>query len=365
MKTKIPALLFAVTVVAYSCISDETPLKTVSLELPSTPYPYNVGTNDYLPTLGRVLFYDKQLSINNSVSCSSCHKQNLAFADNVRFSKGFENTFTTRNSMPIQNLGSASFFPDSGFNNPGPIEFGTSLFWDGREHNLQSMVLKPIVNHIEMGMTDLEALTERLSVLSYYKDLFVKAYGQPVITSDRIAEALSLFLLSINSGRSKFDHSMQGTEKLGILEKEGLHLFDSTYNCNSCHQVQSVHGYIFAGTFANIGLDEEYTDTGLAAVTRSPSDVGKFKIPSLRNVSLTGPYMHDGRFATLDEVLEHYSHGVADHPNLDFRLRDNNGQPILREIPVQDKKAIIAFLRTLTDYEMISDEKFSNPFNTK
>lgn len=378
MKTRLLILFSAVAliVLCYACATDESQLKTTTyLDLPETPYTYGAG-NNHLSTLGRVLFYDRQLSVNNSMSCNTCHKQSLAFADNVAFSKGFENVLTSRNSMPIQNLQPSIFGIGGGIMIEGDINslprpndsfvgVRSVLFWDGRENNLQSMVMKPVANHVEMGIRDMNKLTRKLSDIPYYKDLFQKAYGTEEITTERIAEALSSFLINITSGNTKMDHSLTGKAQLTSLELQGQHLFKTVYDCNACHQVQSTHGYLFAGTFSNIGLDAQYADPGLETVTRRASDAGKFKIPSLRNVALTAPYMHDGRFATLDEVISHYSHGIEDHPNLDPRLRDENGKPLQMNIPEQDKKAIIAFLHTLTDYEMINDVRFSNPFKAR
>jgi cytochrome c peroxidase len=304
-----------------------------------------MSENDNVPTLGRVLFYDRQLSVNNSVSCSSCHKQNLAFADNVAFSTGFENRLTARNSMPIQNLGSF---------------FGEALFWDGREQMLTSMVLRPVVNHVEMGITDLDALAAKLSNVPYYRDLFLNAYGSETVTREKIADALANFLTQIRSTNTRLDMG-----QLNALEISGQQLFTSKYDCNSCHQVESPHGYIMAGTFANIGLDPVYTDDGLQRVSNSSTDAGKFKIPSLRNVALTAPYMHDGRFNTLEEVIDHYSTGITAHPNLDPRLRQPDGAPVAFNISESEKKAIVAFLNSLTDYTMISDPKLSNPFKSR
>jgi len=342
-----PLLLFFI--ILQACESDEK-LKTEYLDLPAVPFDYQRTENDNAATLGRVLFYDRQLSLNNSVSCSSCHKQTFAFSDNVAKSVGFENKLTDRNSMPIQNI------DNFGVGFPG-FQF---LFWDGRETSLTQMVMKPIVNHIEMGFSDLDELSAKLSEVPYYKTLFTNAYGSDEITKEKIADALSTFLMQITSMNTAFD---DGT--LTALQTEGMELFSSRYNCNECHQVQDPHGYINAGTFANIGLDEVYDDEGLRAVTQSVGDIGRFKIPSLRNVTLTGPYMHDGRFNTLEEVLDHYSEGIADHPSLDPKLRGSDGKPLRLSITAHEKDAIIAFLHSFTDYSMISDPKFSNPFNSR
>jgi cytochrome c peroxidase len=364
MKNQTLYLLFAAGLAVTTCSVREEPARSEILELPQTPFQYR-GTTDHVGTLGRVLFYDRNLSVNNSLACSSCHKQSLAFADNVALSAGFENRVARRNSMPIQNLsgnGTGIDGVDDGF----PSQTGIPLFWDGRETQLNSMVLKPITNHVEMGVGDLNALCQKLKNVSYYPALFTNAFGSEDITPERIGEALKGFVGSISSAETKFDKSRMGSAQLTALEDEGRQLFKETYDCNQCHQVDGTHGYIMAGTFANIGLDAEYADQGRAEVSQSTWDRGRFKIPSLRNVALTAPYMHDGRFATLDDVIEHYSDEIQDNENLDFRLRDReNGQPLRLDISEHDKSAIIAFLNTLTDQNMISDVRFSNPFKTK
>jgi cytochrome c peroxidase len=357
------SLLAGLALLGASCTTEESPIQTLSLELPSTPDTYLTGS--HIPTLGRVLFYDRKLSLNNSVACATCHKQNLAFADNVAFSEGFERKLTARNSMPIQNLTTSFRFDTLVIDPIMPGFFPTLLFWDGREHDLRTMVMKPIVNHVEMGFTDLSKLEEKLARVDYYEPLFEKAFGDKIITEERIALAISSFVQSITSQETKFNNMVVGTATLSALEIKGRELFTSTYDCNSCHQIESPHGYIMAGTFANIGLEQSYQDNGLGEVTKNSADNGKFKIPSLRNVTLTAPYMHDGRFKTLDDVMEHYSHGIEDHPNLDPRLRSATGAARVMEIPQGDKTAIIAFLHTLTDYKMITDPKFSDPFKVQ
>ncbi|MBN8576323.1 MAG: c-type cytochrome [Cytophagales bacterium] len=403
---KLPFLAFALAVVVIACDPFEHSNRTLTLELPEQPFNYSVaGVSDDLPTLGRVLFYDGRLSLNNSISCGSCHKQALAFADNAALSRGFENRVTPRNSMPIQNIisdafqtfflpgvpsdSTASDDPDPGTvieTDPGaagylpgvtpPAEFfttPTSLFWDGRESNLKLMVTRPIMNHIEMGIHDMEALAQKLSQLPMYKPLFEKAFGDAEITSERISAGLSAFLMSIRSNQSKFDQAMvartdaitfesKPTNSLTVntplisltaQEELGRQLFFNKFNCNSCHELNG---------FADIGLDAVAKDDGLMATTHIEQHRGQFKIPSLRNVQVTGPYMHDGRFKTLEEVLEHYSRGIKNSANLDSRLKDNAGRPMQMNMTPAEIKAIVAFLGTLTDYQMISDPKFSNPF---
>jgi cytochrome c peroxidase len=360
MKINSALLLFAgVAFIGVSCTIEETPIQTLSVNLPANSDVYSTGT--HVPTLGRVLFYDRKLSLNNSVACASCHKQNLAFADNVQFSEGFENKLTLRNSMPIQNI-LAGFNTDSLFVDPMPEFLPTFLFWDGRERDLKTMVMKPIINHVEMGFTDLSKLEEKLAREPYYESLFIKAFGDKAITEERIATAITAFVQSISSQETKFDRALFQNQPLSAIEQKGRDLFTDLYDCNSCHQIENPHGYIMAGTFANIGLEQAYQDNGLGDVSKQSFDNGKFKIPSLRNVVLTAPYMHDGRFETLDDVMEHYSNGIANHPNLDPRLKTATGAPRVMEIPEGDKAAIIVFLQTLTDYNMITDQKFSDPF---
>ena len=363
MKKVLLVALIAIGIASCSPESDIEPKKTV-LNLPAVPYEYLGDSNQ--ATLGRVLFYDPQLSINNSISCASCHKQELAFADNKQFSRGFDSRLTTRNSMPIQNLVSPfigfvtddSFFQTSFF-------FSSGLFWDGRGEDHSTSVLLPIVNHVEMGIPNLDYLAEKISSIDYYPELFEKAFGDDEINQTNIGLAINQFLINIQSNQTKFDKTLEGSEVLSPKEALGRTLFFTKYECNSCHQVESPNGYVFAGTFANVGLDKVYTDPGLEQITKNAQDNGKFKIPSLRNVALTAPYMHDGRFETLDEVIKHYGENVENNPNLDFRLRDDNGNPIRFEIPDHEVKAIIAFLGTLTDFEMTRDVRLSNPFVTK
>lgn len=360
--------ILAVALLIASCKKDDAVLSSTYLDLPKEPATYVQGINNNIPELGRVLFYDRSMSVNNSVSCSSCHKQVFGFADNVAFSRGFDNELTLRNSMPIQNLGNT--FGIIGFTGVGDDRFapgfGQRLFWDGREQDLNKMVLRPILNHIEMGISDTEELAKKLKTIPYYAPLFKKAYDSEEITSEKIADALSWFVRSITTNNTKLDKVRMGHARLSALELNGQALFFEKYDCNSCHQVETPNGYaLFGGEFANIGLNDEYADNGLSKTSSQSTDAGKFKIPSLRNVSLTAPYMHDGRFATLDEVMEHYSDKISSHLNLDPRLRDENGQARKMNISESEKKAIIAFIHTLTDFDAVTDPKFANPFKIK
>ncbi len=267
--------LFAVAILFYSSQQPAEPkIGTAYLNLPQTPYEYNTG-NNYVPTLVRVLFYYTRLSASNSISCASCHKQALAFADNAQFSRGFGGQLTGRNSMPIQNLVQSGFSisSDSGIMDPGPAHL--TLFWDGREALVEAQVLRPITNHIEMGMT-LDELTSKLAARTEYKSLFKDAFGTEEITEGRIAVSLASFISSINSKNSRFDQYAQGQKTLSSVEGTGMKLFFGKYNCNTCHQVMIPNGYQVGGGFVDTGLDQSPKDKGRFDVTFNPSDICKF-----------------------------------------------------------------------------------------
>ncbi len=321
-------------------------------EIPS----YNGGTSgssDAEIHLGRVLFYDKALSVNNSISCASCHKQEVAFADNVAQSVGFENRLTSRNSIAIQNLSAGGIFFEQ------PV-----LFWDGRENSLFSLISKPIANHIEMGMDDDMSLLNKLNAIPYIQSLTEKAYGEnQSLTMDRLSTSMSAFLSMVTTQNSKFDQEQMNNNNgtlFNALELKGKILFKTTYQCNSCH-APSPGGYHSNG-FVNIGLNVNDQDKGRMNVSKDNTDLGAFKIPDLHNVALTAPYMHDGRFKTLDDVLDHYSHGIQANVNLDNRLRNADGSAKQLNITEEDKAALIAFLGTLTDYTVLNNSLLSNPF---
>jgi cytochrome c peroxidase len=328
--------------------------------------PFDNPITDAGATLGRVLFYDKALSASQTVACASCHAQDHGFSDtNVR-SLGFAGGMTRRNSMPVS---------EARYYRPG------HFFWDERAATLEEQVLKPIQDSTEMGMT-LPALTSRLGGLPYYKPLFQSAFGDPEVTSDRIARALAQFARSIVSYRSRFD---AGLAQAGDItapfpaftqqENQGKALFLGRGGCAACHldsgppqpgaRLNQAIFLIFRAT--NNGLDASLTDgdTGVGGVTGAQNQLGLFKSPSLRNVALTAPYMHDGRFATLDEVVEHYNSGVKPHPNLDPRLRVSPTgavEPRRLNLTPAEAASLVAFLKTLTDESLLKDSKYSDPF---
>lgn len=317
--------------------------------------PADNPVTDWGATLGRVLFYDTRLSANSTRSCASCHQQAHGFSDPARFSAGFNGGTTPRHSMGLAN---AAYYPNGRF------------FWDERAASLESQVLLPIQDPVEMGLS-LPELVARLSAVTYYPVLFERAFGSQVITSDRAARALAQFVRSMVSYQSRFDAgraTFPGAVNLGqalfpnftAQEQQGMALFfdPGRGNCAACHGTET----FTAPRASNNGLDLVPTDPGLAATTGNPADAGKFKVPSLRNVAIRAPFMHDGRHATLEQVLGHYSNGVRATANLAPELRRPDGTPRQANFSPQERDALRAFLGTLTDPVLSSDARWSNPF---
>lgn len=301
--------------------------------------------------LGRILFYDKRVSINNTISCGSCHKQEFAFSDGIQFSQGV-NGLTTRNSMALSNL----LWQDK-------------FFWDGRVNSLEKQSIIPIQNKTEMGQ-HLDTLNAKLSRIPSYQNLFQKAFGSREITTDRIAIALAQFQKTIISSGSKFDKYLTGdTTALNAREKNGYYLFMTVPDyslkkrgagCVSCHSSPALQ---LGFSFQNNGLDSVFQDKGLGEISLSYLDNGKFKVPSLRNISLTSPYMHDGRFETLQEVIDHYNHGIKTSSTLaPFLKMTNSHRSKGLGLTNQEVNDLIDFLNTLTDTELLKRKDLSDPF---
>jgi cytochrome c peroxidase len=330
--------------------------------------PPDNSTSDAGATLGRVLFYDTSLSRNHTIACASCHLQRAGFSDPRRFSVGFQGGQTKRNAMGLVNLR----YSNIRSHQPG-------FFWDERAATLEDQVLMPIQDPVEMGMT-LDDLERRLAGLPYYPPLFEAAFRSPRVTRERISQALAQFLRSMTSLHSRFDRAapaggdyVTDFDDFSAQENLGKSLFiggpDGTleHGCAHCHVPPT-----FAMTRAmNNGLAIKYADPGLGALDRPPNDPfdpsndGKFKAPSLRNVALTAPYMHDGRFATLEQVIDHYSDGVHPHENLALAFEDRdpaNGATLGLRLTAKQKAALIAFLHTLTDDQFVADARFADPF---
>ena len=261
-------------------------------------------------TLGRVLFYDTRLSVNNTIACASCHQQKHAFADPRRFSKGFNGKEGDRNAMSLVN---ARFYSRGKF------------FWDERAGSLEEQVLHPIQNKIEMGQT-LPAVVRMVGADPAYARLFQKAFGKEEITQEHIARALAQFIRSMVSYQSKYDEGLAKASSVRAdfpnftdQENRGKSLF--LRQCAVCHLPPGQAAVFYMRVPANNGLDADLqaADAGVADITLNRFHTGQFKSPSLRNVEFTAPYMHDGRFSTLEKVIDHYSTGVKLHPNLDPR----------------------------------------------
>jgi len=288
-------------------------------------------------------------------SCASCHKQANSFSDITALSKGFTGGSTGRNSMSLID---AKYYPNGRF------------FWDQRAATLEQQVLMPIQDLVEMGIT-LDTLVKRVQDQPYYPSLFTKSFGNNTINSDLISKALSQFVRSIVSFQSKYDQGRQNFPanpapapnavfpNFTTQENRGKEIFLSPIGgCAPCHGSET----FTAPQEKNNGLDMSTVDRGFGAVLNNANLDATFKVGSLRNIELTAPYMHDGRFATLEQVVEHYNSGVKNHPNLSQQLRLPNGQPRLLNLSDADKDALVAFLKTLTDTNVTADVKYSSPF---
>ena len=300
--------------------------------------------------LGRHLFYDTRLSGNETQSCASCHNQSFAFTDNGRrFSTGITGAIGSKNSMPIFNL-----------------SWSNRFFWDGRASSLRQQVLLPIEDPIEMH-DNLPNVVNKLQQTSLYPDLFGKAYGTDEISAERMAKALEQFIISIVSTDSKFDRYRINPvlNPLTASEQRGFDLFMREFSSPGSNRPKGADCFHCHGThlftvnnFTNNGLDANPA-VGFEIVTGNPMDRGKFKTPTLRNVALTAPYMHDGRFATLEEVVEHYNSGLKVSPTIDINLKSTG---IGLGLSAQDKADLVAFLHTLTDTVFTNNPAYANPF---
>ena len=286
--------------------------------------------------LGKRLFFEPLLSGNNQMSCGTCHHQEAAFVDaGKQFSEGITGEKGTRNAMPLFNLGWAKKF-----------------FWDGGAIGLENQVLGPITNPVEMH-EDLNVAVAELQAHPEYPALFRKAFGTDKVSTALIMKAIAQFERTLISGNSKFDQWQRGQVALTVEELRGYELFTNMEkgDCNHCHVVSS---QFTDYELRNNGLDSIFTDEGAEKITLNPLDKGKFKTPSLRNVELTAPYMHDGRFATLEEVVDHYNTGIKHSTTLDPNLQ----HLAPGRLSQQDVNDLVAFMKTLTDHDFINDPRF-------
>lgn len=331
-------------------IANEVPGTTsyrleVSRRLPRVSLPADNPLTVEGVELGRRLFHEQRLSSTNAQSCASCHEPAFSFSDARRFSAGAVGQTGRRNSMPLHNLA-----------------WGHTFFWDGRAKTLREQVLAPIEDPAELN-EKLDRVVEKLRADAEYPGLFKTAFGSEGITAERIARSLEQFLLTLVSQDSKFDRAARKLATLTDEEKRGLQLFVTEHDparglrgadCFHCHG-----GNLFtSGEFANNGLAPlpaiagRSEDKGRFEVTRDEKDRGKFKVPSLRNVGVTAPYMHDGRFATLEEVVEHYDRGVHRSATLDPNLAKHPVAGL--GLTSEEKRALVAFLKTLTDESFVA-----------
>ena len=313
--------------------------------------------------LGRMLFYETRLSRNNALSCGSCHQQSKAFTDGRALALGVDGAQHTRSAMSLAN-----------------ILWEPSLNWDGAADGLETQARKPIENPVEMHQTLAEGVS-KLQQTELYPPLFRKAFGSRTITEQNVLKALAQFERTLISSNSKYDKfRRREISKLTLDEEAGRQLFLTHpnpvepipgANCFHCHTegnlLFSSTDYTngAAATFFNNGLDVSPADAGRGGVTGLAADRGKFRAPTLRNIALTAPYMHDGRFQTLQQVLDHYSdHVQQSSPNIDINLLDatNTFHGTQLDLTATQKRQIIAFLQTLTDSTFIQDKRFSSPF---
>lgn len=342
---------------SFSCQGREnTPL---ILELPSYFPPRSLPQDltEEKFELGRHLFYEKKLSRNNTTSCGSCHIQGLAFTDGLAKGVGLYGDTLRRASMSLSNL----LWEDK-------------FFWDSRTLSLEEQALQPIEDHLEMDLT-LEEAIERLEEDSLYDELFCKAFGVTEYQPGHIAEAIATFEIAMISSDSKYDRYLRAEEFLSPTEELGRQLFVTHplpgalrgANCGDCHNPILTNGFLGPNGMKNNGLDEEqdFTDLGFEEVTGNPADRAKFKTTTLRNIELTGPYMHDGRFETLEEVMDHYNEGLNWSPTIDpLMFASNNFDTASLKLGLLpfEIDAVVEFLKCLTDTGFVNDPRFSDPF---
>ena len=382
------SLLGVLAVALSACVADDVEVREEyyypeelaiiqqTLNIPEKPLDYSVelpthlsrsglfarNINRDMATLGRVLFYDTALSSTGEVSCASCHKQELAFSDEKASSNGINGKQTDRNSLALGSVASfAAYYGSDLFGT-----FGVPFMWDNRFGTAREQAKAAFTSEDEMGMT-IEGMIDVISSRDYYAPLFRRAYGSTAVTEERILSAVAEFVDGLGTFDSKFDQAAE-TSTNGLDMYVNFNDFTAAENrgkeiyLNSC---AACHSEVFGRPVmnaANNGLAMQYDDEGIGGFTNVATEMYTFKIPTLRNIALSGPYMHDGRFETLEEVIDFYSEGVADHPKLHELLRDESGQPLRLNLSTDDKAALVAFLETLTDVGYLEEERYSDPF---
>lgn len=333
---------FTVAALFTSCKKDETDAKTYEVFLPSNfPAPeYDLSQNPVTKEgfeLGRKLFYDPIMSRDSTIACADCHISFSAFTHpDHAVSHGIDGLLGKRNALPVQNL-----IWQSGY------------FWDGGVGQMDFIPLNAITNPVEMDENPTHVVA-KLNANATYRGLFKAAFaGQDTITGPHMLQALAQFMAMLVSANSRYDHHVRNESggDMSAQELDGLQVFQE--KCATCHATD-----LFTDRqYRNNGILNSFTlDHGRNEVSTLPEDIGKFRVPSLRNVALTAPYMHNGKFKTLEAVLEHYASGVKDSPTLDPLLKQNGqlGIPLTAE----NKQALLAFLNTLTDQDFVRDVRF-------
>ena len=355
MKKHLILVILSVALFVFACKKDkddddvtDTPYQTTPYTIETPPgFPaMNIPADNPITVegvaLGRKLFYDKILSGNNTQSCASCHNQALSFTDNgTQFSTGITGAIGTRNAQPLINLG-----------------YNLHYFWDGRGTTLEEQILEPVSNPIEMHLSWNEAAA-KLNANSTYVNEFKNAFGISTIDSSYVVKAIAQFIRTMISYNSKLDKRLRNEISLTPSELNGYVIYVTERgDCFHCHNIDA--GRLMTDNlFHNNGLDSVFTDLGRGAITGNAFDYGKFLTPTLRNIALTAPYMHDGRFQTLEEVVEHYNSGGKASSTVD---------PLMKHVGTglnlsnQEKADLVAFLKTMTDTSFINDTRFRSPF---
>jgi cytochrome c peroxidase len=363
-------IIFALTLLAVACSKDDKaevgPIPSTSnttVVHDDTPYHLEYGT---LPTpvipgdnpltnqgveLGRMLFYDKQLSGDGSLACAGCHVQANGFSDTARFSTGILGFQGGRQAMASVNM----------------LWNNNEFFWDGRAHLLRDQAILPIQDSLEMNES-LVNVVAKLSSSPTYLNQFKRAFSNHEINSLSISLALEQFMNSIVSWNSKFDKVERGELAYTVSEQRGKDLFFDEYNqffpetsgadCAHCHSGGNFENDLYMNN--GLDADADFTDDGRMKVTMNASDRAKFKVTTLRNIELTPPYMHDGRFNTLEEVVDHYNSGLENSSTIDPALENTRETGLF--LTPQDKTDLVAFLKTLTDNDMRTDTRYASPF---
>lgn len=350
MKKKAVFLLYIFLLM--QCASKDTTVYTpvpYDLEIPTLfankliapVIPANNPLTEEGVALGKKLFFDRRLSGNNSQSCATCHNPQRSFTNNRQFSEGIDGLLGTRNSMPLFNLA---------------WNFDERFAWDGKEIGLERQALEPVKNPIEMH-ANWETVAEKLQASPEYPDLFLQAFGNSEIDSVLITKALAQFERTLISGNSKFDRYLNGETTLTPQESAGFNVFmdEAKGDCFHCHGSDN-NPLWTDNKFHNNGLDSTFSDLGLGGVTGDTNDNGKFRSPSLRNLRFTAPYMHDGRFATLDAVIQHYSEGLQPSATIDPLMKKVNQGGV--GLSLQEKANLKAFLLSLSDPDFVNNPAF-------